>query len=578
MFDLIIKNGTLYDGTGKKPFQADIGIRNGIIEEIGNLEGAESGEVIDACGRCVTPGFIDMHSHADLGIIQYPDAESLLGQGITTAFTGQCGMGMAPVGKYWKSQADDLFAFEDFMPFSSVSTLPGITPACLTEQLKPAYKKYFGIDMDWVTFGDFRERIKKQGTGVNLAMEVGLQQIRQQVLGMDSERHATEKEIQAMEAMVKEAMDSGAFGMSIGFEYTPDMFAGEEELYRLAACVKPYDGIVAAHTRRSRSDNPAWQPIDGMKELMELGRKTGCRVHISHIHPGHILMPPDRKMSDASARIVLDTIDEYRQQGVCVTWDVLHQKCQAFYFYPELCSPLSYYILACGGKTPFGEMLKDETYRTYVIAQMKAKKHILFPRLEFNVPVSRCSNQAYVGKTLQELAETAGISPEEMVIKILMEDMDTLIRPIFPFERYIGLESKVFWEAEEAAIGTDNAVFNYDYEGHMPDLPAFRSTSTSYCGFIHFLVESKDAPLEKTVQKLTGNAAEILRLKDRGYLKKGCCADIVIMEPERLDPNENFFDPRQQPKGIDYVIVNGSVAVDHGVHTHVRSGRVLQPR
>ena len=578
MFDLIIKNGTLYDGTGEAPFQSDIGIIDGMIVEIGTLDEKKAHQVIDACGRSVTPGFIDMHSHADLSIIQYPDAESLLGQGITTAFTGQCGMGMAPAGKYWKSQADDLFAFEDFMPLSSVSTMPGVTPVCLTEQLRPAYKKYFGIDMDWVAFGDYVERIRKQGTGINLAMEVGLQQIRQQVLGMDSGRPATEKEICEMEALVKEAMDSGAFGMSIGFDYTPDMFAGEEELQRLAACVQSYDGIVAAHTRRGKKDDPSWQPIDGMKELMEIGRKTGCRVHISHIHPGHTVMPGDQVMTDTSARRVLETIDEYRQQGVCVTWDVLHQKCQAFYYYPELCSSLMYYILACGGKTAFKEKLEDETYRSYMVCQMKAKQHITFPRLEFDAPISRCRNRDYIGKSVQVLAEAEGISQEEMFIRILMEDMDTLVRPKLPFERFPDMESKVFWEAEEAVIGTDNAVFNYDYEGHLPDLPAFRSTSTSYCGFIHFIKESKDMPFEKTIQKLTGTAASILGLTDRGYLKKGCHADIVILDPDHLDTNENFLDPRQQPKGIDYVIVNGAVAVDHGVHTHVRTGKVLQPR
>lgn len=220
-----------------------------------------------------------------------------------------------------------------------------------------------------------------------------------------------------------------------------------------------------------------------------------------------------------------------------------------------------------------------------LVEKMKKRTNIAFPRLEDNVPVIRCKNQAYVGKTVQELAKEAGICSEEMVLNILLEDMDTYIRPILAGERPRDLEGPFdyvykYWTYDGATIGTDNCAYNYDYEGLSADLPKFRFTTTAYCGYIIYLQESEKAgiPFETTIRKVIGNPAQALRMKDRGYLKVGQQADIVVLDMEHLATNEDFFDPRQQPSGLDYVIVNGQIAVDHGVHTHVRSGVILDNR
>ena len=585
MYDLIIKNGCLYDGTGTEPYCADIGVKGGKILKIGSLDGVSSKVVIDAVGKQVTPGFIDMHSHADLSIVQYPDAESLLGQGITTVFCGHCGMGMAPVGKYWKTQGDDIFAVEDFAPLSSVGSIPGRTKVCLSKQMRQAYKKYFNVDMDWTTFGDYRRKLSDQGVGVNMAMEVGLQQIRQQVLGLDSDRPATKDETEQMAELVRDAMESGAFGMSIGYDYTPDLSASHEELDRLACVVKEYGGIVAAHTRNGMDGNSEWQPIDGIREFLDMGLRTGARMHCSHVQPGFKVTPLDRKLVEQSAIRTMEIMDEYRERGVQVSWDVLHPKAAAFYYYPELCSPLLHYILACGGKKAFQQKLHDESYFAWLLERVKQRANILFPRLESTVPVAHCCRQEYVGKTLQELAAAREICFEEMTLRILREDMDACVRPILACERMSGMDGAIdtffkFWTYDGATIGTDNCAFNYDYEGHLPDLPAYRSTTTAYSGFVTFLLESnkQQIPLAKTIRKLTGNAAQTLGLPDRGFLKEGQQADIVVLDTAQLATNENFLDPRQQPSGIEYVIVNGELAVSHGVHSHVRSGKILDFR
>lgn len=585
MYDMIIKNGMVYDGTGGSSFVADLAVQDGKIAKVGDLTETEAKITIDATGRCVAPGFFDMHSHADLSIVQYPDAESLLGQGITSAFTGHCGMGMAPIGKYWKTQGDDIFALEDFAPLSSAGNIPGRTPVCLSEQMRHAYKKYFDVDMDWTTFGEYRQKLEKQGVGINLAMEVGLQQIRQSALGLDSDRPAIEREICQMEEMVVEAMESGAFGLSIGYDYTPDLSASQEELDRLAQCVKKYDGIVTAHTRNGKDEDPEWQPINGIREFLDMGLRTGAKMHCSHVQPGFRITPASSRMTEQSALATLAEYEEYRNKGVRLTWDVLHPKAAAFYYYPELCSSMLHYILACGGKTAFHERIMDDIYFQWLLDAVKTRRYIVFPRLEADVPVIRCKNSSYIGKTLKDIAAEMGVEFEEAALRILREDMDTLIRPILAAERMFAMDGNVdrfsfFWTRDDATIGTDNCAFNYDYEGMRQDLPSYRATTAAYCGFVHFLLESQklNIPLEKTIRKLTGNAADILGINNRGRIKEGQQADIVIMDINQLATNENFEDPRQQPSGFDYVIVNGKIAVDHGVHTHVRSGQVIDYR
>lgn len=391
MYDIIIAGGTVFDGSGGPEYTADIGIRDGVITAVGELDRGSAARVIDAAGRQVTPGFIDMHSHADLSIIQYPDAESLLGQGITTVFAGHCGMGMAPAGRWWKTQGDDVFALEQFSPLASACNIPGRTPICLTEQMRVAYKEYYGVSMDWVSFGDYLDRLRAQGLGVNMAVEVGYQQIRTQVMGPDCARRATAEERAEICELVRAGLSEGAYGLSIGYDYTPDLSADAEELQAVAGVVREQGGILAAHTRNSKDGDTEWCPADGLREFLELGLKTGVRLHISHIQPGSRLEQVSDESVAESSRRTLELIEGYRARGVNVTWDVLHPKAAAFYYYPELVSPLVYYVLACGGKTALQSKLADACYHEYLVSQLEKGAHIVFPRLDYTAKVTRCA-------------------------------------------------------------------------------------------------------------------------------------------------------------------------------------------
>ena len=581
MYDLIIENANITDGSGAPSYQADLAIEKGQIAAIGDLKAEKSKRRIRAEGRYLTPGLIDMHSHADLELIRFPDAENLLGQGITTVFAGHCGMGMAPVGDYWKTQMDDLYAIEDFYPLGSIAGYPGVTPAVPSTAMRRAYEKYYGIPMDWTTFGDYMERLKKQGLGVNLVEEAGLQQIRQTVLGQDIDRPATPEEIEQMKQLVAEAMEHGARGLSIGYDYTPDMYASTEELEALIREAGRCGGIITAHTRTDHPDREDWTFADGIREFLDICLRCGVHAHISHICPNHLAGDYSQEEVDTSAEEILQLLEEYRGRAAAqgsslkITWDVLHPEAASFYFNPDLAAPFQYYILTCGGKQQFSRRLQEPAYRSSFLQRIRQKKHLTFPRIETAAVITSCSRTDLVGKSIDAIAGERGCDACEVIADLLALDIETRVRTAMPWERLCNTD--VYWKREEAAIGTDNGAVNYDFEGRRPELPSFRMPPSAYCGFILFLQQAmeKGMSFEAAIRRLTGNAADILGLTDRGRIAVGAQADLVLWDLEQLDPCRSFIDPRQRPKGPELVLVNGQIAVEKGRHTHGRSGQLL---
>lgn len=572
MYDIILKNGQVIDGSGKPAFAADVAVKDGKIVAIGNLENCTAAKIIDAADRFVTPGFFDMHSHADLTAMLCPDMEGLLGQGVTTGFTGHCGMTMAPAGRYFMGMLEDVKAFEEIMPLQTYGKGPGSYPSADTQSVRKAFKKRFGVDMDWTTFADFRNHLKKDGIGINMYMEVGHAQIRMDAMGFDYQRFATQQEIDVMKQHVVEAMEAGATGLSFGLDYAPGKFAGSDELSQLAECLKPYNGILAAHIRnygKHPDTDKEFHTIDGIKELMDIGLEHGLHVHISHIGVGFDHKPFDQFMMDASATRTLQIIDEYRAKGLHVTWDVLVPEYIPWFFFPDLAGIVKYYVACCGGKSNFAQKLKSPAYQYEIAQAIKNGKNPSFGWFKEEYEILRCKNKDYVGKTIKEVADMLGKEPVYAMFDILLEDMDTRYRQN---RLGSGYHSNVFQQAEDASMGLDNCGYDYSWEGEKPDMPVDYSTPTSYCGMITFIEKRKDFPFEETVQKLTGNAAKALGVSDRGFVKEGMAADILVIDYENLRSNEDFTDPRHKPDGIDYVIVNGKIAVDHGVHTHIRAG------
>ncbi len=591
--DILIKNGTIVDGSGGKPYQADIAVENGKITAIGSLQ-AEAKCIIDAGGKYVTPGFIDMHSHSDSTMPIWPDVESALGQGITTLFCGHCGLSSVPVYKYYAYSAFEEEAFKRCMPYPIGGHNPGYPQILPTEELRPHYKAVFGSDLDWTDMESYYHHLEKSGIAPNFINVVGHGQIRMQVLGYETDRYSTPEELAEIVRLCEEVMDAGAAGISFGLDYAPGWWASDEELEAVARCIAKRGKILATHyqlrpTRRGVT-NPHYAPVSGMIEMLKLAEKTGVHLHLSHMNGGFGVTPQDSETERLLYQRVIDIVNEYRVRGVQVTYDTIVYYSGGDFYYPQIANRFLPYVMQAGGMQAFSNALKVGNYKAKVAAEIKAGKHpsgsvmtilnpVTQPEWGSDMPIMSCTNKFYEGKTIGELVKLTGKNYVDILLDILEED------PYATYYMWGGrtVEScwKVFLEAEDMCTSLDVHGRNYDYEsGNVgDDLPKNYASTGCYGGYIQHLLRVKNQqPVEKTIKQMTANGADALGLTDRGRLLEGMAADIVVFDYENLSANEDFLDVRQRPSGIDYVLVNGEIAVNHQRHTHYRSGKILKQR
>lgn len=583
---ILLKNGTIIDGVGGTPYTADVLLGEGRIKEIGPDLQCEGALKIDASGKWVTPGFINMHSHADCSVAMYPNMESGLGQGITTEFAGHCGLGVAPVGDHW------LYMFPEKRAFTKVMPEPfgGINPYDLytvpTAALRSSFEQFYGTKIDWATYGEFIGHLRKCGTGANLALVAGHAPIRFRAMGMDYKRDATENEIRAMEDSLAEAMDAGALGLGLGFDYPPGLYASREELTQLLRLVSARDGIVTAHTRSKPYKHYKTQMTfcDGLIEFLELGLETGARLHVSHIQNGFEVSPENDALVEAAVGQTLKILEDYRERGVCVTWDVIPKYAFGPFYYPMVASMFQPYVEQCGGVSGFARLLRIGNYRAIVETEINEGNHAsrgVFtrfnpktdPQWDTRRRFTKTADASLIGKTIREAAN--GTDSLSFLLDLLAEDPASCVisldrRPEHTPDR------DAFVARDEACVGLDTWTFDYSARLNEDDMPLECGSPSTYSGMTGFLQNQKDRPIEETVRKLTGNAAKCLGLNDRGWLRAGCRADILVIDPVRFSPNERIWDPRCGATGLEYVIVNGEIALRDGSHTHVRSGQIIK--
>ncbi len=593
MLDLLIKGASIIDGTGGDRYMADVAVKDGDIVKIAPSIDEKASTVIDAAGKILTPGFFDMHSHADFTAAVYPHMEGLLGQGVTTCFCGHCGMSVAPIDRYYLETPGgvDGAAISRLVPPFTGGPNPIMFRIADTEELRPAFKEVTGTELDWTSYDEFLRHLEKTGVGCNMIINASHSQIRIQVLGVDYKRSATVDEVEKMKEYVRSAMEAGASGLSYGLEYCPGTYADTYELTELARVVKEYDGVVTAHLQwrknRRERDDPGHEGVDGVKEFLEIGKETGVRLHISHMLGGYTVVPPEDELVRAGVRRLLEVIDSYRRDGVQVTWDVLPYDVVAIYYFPQLATYMRPYVDECGGKQAFSRALKIGDYRNRITEEIKAGKHRSTSPLVYFDPVSnpdwakpflitKCSDARYVNKTIYDIAQESGKDSLDVLLDILSVDPEAGCGAWRPYPEARFYEYNM---ADDATMGLDNVALDYDYfHEDGEDLPFELGTPTAYCGMVSYIEQKLLPRLEDTIKRLTGNAASALRLTDRGYIKEGLRADIVVMDYDNLKSNKNFLDPRTPPSGIDYVIVNGEVAVDHNTHLHPHSGRIYRFR
>jgi len=587
MWDILIKNGHILDGLGSAPFPGDIAVKDGRISAVGEKLSGEAGRIIDAEGSFVCPGFIDMHSHADITAFLYPGMENYLVQGITTVFTGHCGLSVAPVDRYWLPMLEEFRAACRITGYTDTVT-PGFTTPVETSAMAAELKREYGVDVDWRSHGEYTEHLERTGIGANMMCLAGHAQIRHQIMGEDVCRAASDDEIAGMCALLNRELDSGAVGLGIGLDYSPGVYCDKRELVELAKTVAAHGGMVTAHTRAASpgymGHNKGLKPIDGIRELLEIGLLSGAHVHISHI-PHDASLSPEKE--EAAALETLALIEDYRSRGVRITWDALY--INGWFAWNELAEKLTPYIYEAGGKSAFSLKLGDETYRAGLSEEIKSgrcRSRSPFSRFDpaadpswaEGLVIVKCRREALIGKTIGEIALERGLDPVDAMLGILAEDIDAraVSRGFTGTSCRNDAANAAFLSAGECCIGFDSAAYDLNSVDSHYDLPAHLASSAVYSGMVSYLLKCCNEPVERSVQRATGNAAKALGLHDRGVLAAGNAADIVIFDREKLDACIDPAEPRCAPKGIAAVIVNGSIAVLEGKPTGELKGRIIR--
>ncbi len=543
-FEVVIRGGRVLDGTGATWRVADVGIRKGTIARVGRLGTAKAEHLIDARGSYVAPGFIDIHTHSDIGILVEPTAECAVRQGVTTHVIGNCGDSPAPIGERYRDLA--VRRFESYAQ---------------------------ARDWTWSTYGEYLDFMERHGVGINVAGLVGHGSVRLAVMGFE-ERLPTRDELRAMNAHLEEAMRAGAFGMSTGLVYPPGCFADTDEIVDLARVVARCGGFYASHIRGERETI-----VDAVRECIEIGELAGCPVQISHNNP---------KYGGLGKSDEIQALWEAaRTRGV----DVLADNDAHTDFGP----PLSHALPQWTQKLPPEELLTllaDPVQRDALKSEIKADKRpgagyvglLVHERFD-RIWLLRCPRDSTKeGLTIAGLAERRGVDPWTAFFDTIIEERDQAVG-LFD---YMDLEEiKRTLRHPLVMICSDGWVAPKE-ERTSATAPYQPCTYGEFPGILERFV--RDEPvlrLEDAIHKMTGMPAARLGLTERGLLREGFAADVVVFDLSRVrdratnlwphaHPFENY--PHGYPEGIDWVLVNGSVAVDAGRPTGVLAGRVLRHR
>ena len=529
-FDLVITNGHIIDGTGSPWYSGDVGIRAGRIAAIGNLAAAERKRTIDAHGQVVAPGFIDMLGQSELTVLIDPRLPSKIYQGITTEITGEGGS-VAPLN-------DAIIAAD----------LPGY------EHLK--------ITPDWRTFRQYFARLEKQGIGINVADYVGATQVRRMVLG-DDNKAPTAEQLEKMKELVREAMRDGAVGVSTSLEYAPAPYAKTDELIALASEASKFGGIYATHMR-----NESNSVLEAIDEALKIGREARIPVEIWHIKVAG-------KSNWGRMPEVVAKIDAARAQGVDVSANT--------YSYTAWFNNFSAFVPQWahdGGDAKLIERLKDPAARARMRKDMMTRaadwdnewQEIPGPESVMICVVQNPSLLSMQGKTLAEVAKTRGQDPIDALFDILIEDKAYTYVAVFGMS-----EPDVALALQQPWVSVDN-----DSQGTSPEgiLGAEHPHPRAYGTFPRILKkyvrEEKKLRLEEAIRKFAALPAQRMRLTDRGVLKAGMWADLVIFNPDTIEDRATFENPNQLSRGMDYVLVNGVPVIQEGKATGALPGKVLR--
>jgi len=520
---LVIQNGMIVDGAGNPWFKSDLEVTGREILRIGKISGSKA-KVVDASGCIVAPGFIDIHSHSDLDILVNPKAESKVRQGVTTEVFPNCGSGPAP--------------------------LKGAAIELIKDDLRE-----LGLSLNWSTMAQYMRRIERQGVSLNVALLIPHGTLRACVMGFEN-RKPTEKEMEEMKALTEQCMRQGAFGMCTGLRYVPGSYAETDEVVELLKVVGRYDGFYASHVRDEgdRGTYPA-----AIAEAIEIGEKAGVPVEISHLKALG-------KRAWGKVKDALKIIDDSRTKGVDVTCDM----------YPYNASGTGFMAWIPkwsheGGFDKFLERLKDPELRRKIVEETGA---VLDDRggPEKAVLTRYPPNREYEGKTLKEISAMKSKDPVDTILDLIVESKGET--PVVNFNM-LDEDVEAVMRHRAVMFGTDGySLAPYGILGRGKPHPRSYGTYPRVLG--RYVQDKRLLTIEEAIRKMSSLPAQKLGLQDRGLIKEGMYADIVVFKPETVKDKATFTDPHQYPDGIEYVMVNGTIVVEKGKHSGVLPGRVLR--
>jgi len=584
-FDVIIKDATIVEGTGKKAYKGSIGIKNDKIVSLGDIEG-EFERIIDAEGLVAFPGFIDAHSHADWNLLWYPKCESYVMQGVTTFIGGQCGGSPAPLGEYVRVPrmlGDHLFDLDPYKYYPQKSLYP-------LDQVNEWMKEFYGWTLDWKTMGDFFNKVEDMGISSNFAPLVGHGTIRTKVMGLDHQRHSTKKEQAMMRELIVEALEEGCIGMSAGMDYD-DYWASEEEIIDGVKVLKKYDAVYCPHallTGRRRDwtfGHMLNEKITGFMKQVEVYKHTGVRLHIAHLANGWDTFPgPTERLEAAIFKETIEMVTKDSKKDLDITYDTMPVFVRGGYdMQTYLCSLLEPWLRELGGRKALGKWLKLREYREEIKEAIRQGKWYIRwytspninPRWAENIYVVKSKSSGLDGKSIAEIAEERGVDQWDTWFDIISEDPDT--RAVTDFMVRSKESIRVLYSNPLSSVGLDVSLYDDKYQ---PKNPPYRIPGIlTYSGFPLFVktvLENGILTLEETVQKTSVMTAKAHNLKGRGILSEGYYADIVLLDLPNIKVLGDELESRTYPEGVEYVFVNGVVAKENGKHTGSRPGKIIK--
>jgi dihydroorotase/N-acyl-D-amino-acid deacylase len=516
-YDLVVSGGRVIDGTGAPWVRADVGIRRDRIAAIGDLSAAEAKKRIDARGLAVAPGFIDLLGQSELSVLIDPRAESKIRQGITSELTGE-GISPAPMNDAWVHEKED-------------------------------WLRKYRLKVDWTDLRGYFRRLRKARPAINVGVMVGAAQVRGVVLGFDDVQPDAQQ-LARMQQLVEEAMEQGALGLSTGLIYQPGSFAKTDELIALAQVAAKHGGFYATHLRSEGA-----RIFEALDEAFAIARAASIPVEIWHLkvgrsHWGH--------MQEVVARI-----ERARANGIDVTADAYPYVASANGLHASLPDWVN-----AGGVDDLVARLRDPALRDRIAREtgrdLDADGILLVSCVDPGL-------KKFMGKSLSDVAREMDLSPELALMQLVLQDRGKVGVARFSMkEEDVQTALRQPWVALDTDYGARASDGPFGGEGAHP-----RAFGTMARILGHYVRDVKLFTLEEAVRKITSLPARRMGVWDRGVLRPGAYADVVVFDPDRIEDTATFEQPQRYPPGIETVVVNGRVVLHQGKRTAERPGRPL---